>query len=193
MKKYNQYTAMMAVASASFRSITRSPSAVVFTLLFPLIFIIVFGFIGGNGINLDLGLLSSAQTNNEVFHKLLELPGINIVPDKTDEELYSALEKGDLAAVVNITINPDKSGPQYLLHIQTSAASSDKGAVLKSVMENLTNKINIEGLQNKNRKVELHATEVQGRKYTMIDFIFARSVRVCNFKHRSIRYSICVF
>ncbi len=43
--KYSQLRAMFAITRASFRSITRSPSAIVFTLLFPLIFIIVFGFI----------------------------------------------------------------------------------------------------------------------------------------------------
>jgi ABC-2 type transport system permease protein len=51
---YSQTRAMMAIAKASFRSITRSPSAVVFTLVFPLIFITVFGFIKGGNVSLDV-------------------------------------------------------------------------------------------------------------------------------------------
>ena len=43
MQKYSQTKAMLAIAKASLRSIMRSPSAVVFTLAFPLIFILVFG------------------------------------------------------------------------------------------------------------------------------------------------------
>ena len=55
-QKYNQFQATMAIARASLTSILRSPSAVVFSLLFPLIFIVVFGFIGGGGISVDVGL-----------------------------------------------------------------------------------------------------------------------------------------
>jgi ABC-2 type transport system permease protein len=56
MKKYNNLTATLALAKASFRSIMRSPSAVVFTLAFPLIFILVFGFLGGGGTRIDVGV-----------------------------------------------------------------------------------------------------------------------------------------
>lgn len=168
---YNQYTAMMAVARASFRSITRSPSAVVFTLLFPLIFIIVFGFIGGNGINLDIGILQSSNTNNDVFYKLLELPGINIIPDKTDTELYTDLEKGQIAALVSIIPSTAHGTAKYTISVQTSGAAPEKGEVLKSILENLANKINIAELNEQKKIVEIRSSVVTGRKYSMIDFI----------------------
>jgi ABC-2 type transport system permease protein len=47
--KYSNTRATLAIAKASFRSILRSPSAVVFSLAFPLIFILVFANIGGGG------------------------------------------------------------------------------------------------------------------------------------------------
>ena len=49
MQQYSQVRAMLAIARASFRSIIKNPSAVIFSILFPLIFIVVFGFIGGGG------------------------------------------------------------------------------------------------------------------------------------------------
>jgi len=42
---YSQFRAMLAISRASLRAILRSPSAVIFSLGFPLIFILVFGFI----------------------------------------------------------------------------------------------------------------------------------------------------
>lgn len=48
-KPYSQLTAMLSITKASFRSILRSPSAVVFSIAFPLIFILVFGFIKVGG------------------------------------------------------------------------------------------------------------------------------------------------
>lgn len=171
MKKYNQLTAMLAITKASFRSITRSPSAVVFTLLFPLIFILVFGFLGGNGLKLDLGVHSTSQKNNIVYEQLKQIPGIQLEESKSDVELYKELEKGRIDAVVVIKSNADTTGPKYFLELQTSSASLDKGAVLKSVMENLVNKLNLKDLKPSSLVAELRPTQVQGRKYSMIDFI----------------------
>ena len=46
---YSQFRAMLAISRASLSAILRSPSAVIFSLGFPLVFILVFGFIGGGG------------------------------------------------------------------------------------------------------------------------------------------------
>ncbi len=54
--KYSQFRAMFAVTKASLHSIVRNPSAVVFNLVFPLIFIIVFGFISGGGFRIDVAV-----------------------------------------------------------------------------------------------------------------------------------------
>ena len=53
---YSQFRAMLAITRGSFRAILRSPSAVVFSLGFPLVFILVFGFIGGGGTSVSIAL-----------------------------------------------------------------------------------------------------------------------------------------
>ncbi len=55
-KNYSQLKAMKAIAVASFRSIIRNPSAVVFSIAFPLVFIVAFGFINGNSIKMEVGI-----------------------------------------------------------------------------------------------------------------------------------------
>ena len=162
---------MLAITKASFRSITRSPSAVVFTLLFPLIFILVFGFLGGSGLNLDLGIHSASEKNNSVYEQLKAIQGIHLLEDESDVDLYKDLEKGKIDAVIVIKQNNDSTGPKYVVDMQTSSASQDKGHVLKSVMENLINQLNLKGVRPAGRVAELRQTQVQGRKYSMIDFI----------------------
>ena len=49
MQPYFQVKAMLAITKASLRSIFRSPSAVIFSIAFPLIFILVFGFLSSGG------------------------------------------------------------------------------------------------------------------------------------------------
>ena len=53
MRPYSQITALLAITKASLRATFRSPSAVVFSFAFPLIFILVFGFLS-NGSNITL-------------------------------------------------------------------------------------------------------------------------------------------
>jgi len=64
MKQYSQLRAMLAITKGSLKAIFRSPSAVVFSFIFPLVFILVFGFIGGGGITVRIALANLADTSN---------------------------------------------------------------------------------------------------------------------------------
>jgi ABC-2 type transport system permease protein len=99
-KKYSQLNAMLAISKASFRSILRSPSAVVFTLAFPLIFILVFGFISGGGINLWVALDSTSDTKNPIFDSIATMKGIHLVPGLSDQDIQRDLQKGKFDAVL---------------------------------------------------------------------------------------------
>jgi len=46
---YSQLKAMLAITKGSLKAVFRSPSAVIFSIAFPLIFILVFGFLGNSG------------------------------------------------------------------------------------------------------------------------------------------------
>ncbi|HQD10847.1 MAG TPA: ABC transporter permease, partial [Flavihumibacter sp.] len=46
---YSQFKAMLAVTRASLQAMFRSPNAILFSIFFPMVFILVFGFIGNNG------------------------------------------------------------------------------------------------------------------------------------------------
>jgi len=172
MSKYNQFRAMLAITRASLRSITRSPSAVVFTLLFPLIFIIVFGFIGNNTIRMEIGVLSGSEKSGILFEKIQSLPGVVLVMDAPDEDLIRDTEKGRLAAVIRLTIITDENGaPKYLLDLKTSSAAPEKSSLFKTLAENVIFKINMEELQKNSSQAELRSSEIEGRRFSMIDFI----------------------
>ena len=162
---------MMAIARASFRSITRSPSAVVFTLLFPLVFIVVFGFLGGSAINLDLGVDPSSDKENPVYHLLPTLPGVTLVDVGDEHELADKLEKGRIDASLKIIENSDPSGPRYKLEVQTSAAAPEKASVLRSMLNNLVMQLNTGELPPSAMLAVVETKVSEGRKYQPIDFI----------------------
>lgn len=167
-KPYSNINATLALAKASFRSIMRSPSAVVFTLAFPLIFILVFGFLGGGGIKVDLAVAPGSNLENPVFKALEEVSVIHLVKGKDAAEIKNALEKGNYAAVIDVQKNAAGT-PAYLVNVQYTSASMDKGNILKSVLNNLLYTLNSKDVAPS--IAALQESTVKGRTYRTIDFI----------------------
>jgi ABC-2 type transport system permease protein len=185
-QKYSNTRATLAIAKASFRSILRSPSAVVFSLAFPLIFILVFANIGGGGVAVDVGVAKGADTLSPVYKALKKVTVVNLIKDQTTDEMAKNLSKGSLDAIIDIKTNdkawfiypPLSALPQkaaYTVNVQYTT-SSTKGAILKSVVTNVLNEIN-ETYRKMNMATapppaaELKEATVSGRAYKYIDFI----------------------
>lgn len=184
-KKYSQWKAMLAISRASLRSITRSPSAVIFILVFPLVFIIVFGFIGGNRIKLEVGIHSSCDTSGAIFQTFKQVENIKFVSHKSDGEMMDLLKKGRMDAILFIHSGMNSTGKESV-EIMTSKASREKGAFATSVLSNIIDRKNLDYYSHLQKKypdqfntalsdgetpAELKETMVEGREYKMIDFI----------------------
>jgi ABC-2 type transport system permease protein len=167
-KPYSNINATLALAKASFRSIMRSPSAVVFTLAFPLIFILVFGFLGGGGIKVDLAISPGSDVQNPVIQALEKVSVVHLVKGKDTAEIREALEKGNYAAVIDVQKNAAGT-PAYLVNVQYTSASMDKGNILKSVLNNELFSLNARGVTP--TIAALRESTVTGRTYRTIDFI----------------------
>jgi len=167
-KPYSNTKATLALAKASFRSIMRSPSAVVFTLAFPLIFILVFGFLGGGGVKVDVAIAPGSDLKNPVIRALDQVSVIRLVRNKEAAEIKTALEKGNYDAVINVQRNL-AGKPAYIANVQYTSASMDKGNILKSVLNNLLYSLNTRDI--KPSVAEIRESTVHGRVYRTIDFI----------------------
>src|SRR5260221_535120 len=120
MKKYSNTRATLAIAVASFRSIMRSPSAVVFSLAFPLIFIIVFANIGSSPVTVDVGVAKTCDTTGPVYQVLKNTKVVHLIKDQSANEMTQNLSKGSIDAIINIQKN--NSRPPYTLHVQYTKA-----------------------------------------------------------------------
>lgn len=167
-KPYNNTKATLALAKASFRSIMRSPSAVVFTLAFPLVFILVFGFLGGGGVKVDLAIAPGSDLQNPIIKGLEDISMVHIIKDKDAADIKTGLEKGHIDALIDVQKNP-AGKPAYLADIKYTSASIDKGNILKSVVHNLMYTLNTKDVMP--TVAQLNERTVQGRIYRTIDFI----------------------
>ncbi len=170
---YSQWKAMLAISRASFRAIFRSPSAVIFSFAFPLIFILVFGFIGGGSPIVRIGFSKDTDTsqNNAVYQQLLKYKTIRVI-EKSEEELRSDLSKGRITAILDMKPNGTNTFPLYSISVQTSTASVDRLAILQSTLKDI--------IVNIDRRAAPYAPTyasidlpppMPGRIYKTIDFI----------------------
>jgi ABC-2 type transport system permease protein len=168
-KKYSNFNATIAIAKASFRSITRSPSAVVFSLAFPLIFIVVFANIGSSSISVDVAVAKTCDTTGPVYMALKKNPLVHLIRDKTTAQMATSLSRGDIDAIIDIQKN--NSRPPYTLNVKYSKASAQKGGVFKSLLTTISYQINSYGNTSPPAVTEVRETTIKGREYKYIDFL----------------------
>lgn len=174
--KYSQLTAMWAITVASLRSIMRSPSAVVFSFVFPFVFILVFGFIGnsGNRQNFRVVMEKNADTSNVLFNTLKKTEGLRIVSYPSAEEMQLDMQKGKIAGVINIQKNESGSVP-YSVHMRSTTSSNNKWPQLKALLDSKINEVS--NLQYKDRdsyadfNFDYQRDISEIRQYKTIDFI----------------------
>lgn len=170
---YNQLRAMMAITKASLRAIFRSPSAVIFSIAFPLIFILVFGFIGNGGrVSVNVAFAKNADTSNQIYKVIRNIAGINAV-NKSEEEVREDLEKGRITAIIDI----QKSGltnPPYTISLLSSEAVNPQNIqVLQSILNAVIAAINQKNYAGAPTIALISNTvqKIPGRIYRTIDFI----------------------
>jgi ABC-2 type transport system permease protein len=170
VKKYSQWRATVAIAKASLIGTLRSPSAIIFSLVFPMVFIIIFGFMGGRGVSTKIALTKDCDRNNPILTALSFVPIVKIVPDKPEADQNLDLERGRIDALV--TIQKNESGtPAYIVNVVYTTASLDGGNILKSVFNNILYRVNIAAEGDQPKIAAVKESQVTGRKHRTIDFI----------------------
>lgn len=161
---------MLAIAKASLRSIFRSPSAVIFSFLFPLIFILVFGFLSSTVPIIRIAFDKQTDTRNSLYDSLISRKNIRVVvmPEKV---ILAEMEKGRITAILNIQpVNP--SGyPKYRVEVRSSTASVDRIGLLQSVIQQTISQLDYKNYPDRPTYAYLRHTQVPGRVYRTIDFI----------------------
>jgi ABC-2 type transport system permease protein len=171
-KPYSQLRAMFAITRASLTGMLRSPSAIVFSVLFPLIFILVFGFIGGGGrVTFKVGFHPDSDTSSMLYKVLRDSVGLVIV-NKPLADMDAELERGRITAI--ITIKPSGNGKtKYDIDLKTSGAVNAQNInILKSIIHTVISRFDEIIYPGRTTYAKINADEkIPGRIYRTIDFI----------------------
>lgn len=168
--KYFQYKAMMAIARASLLSIFRSPSAIVFSILFPFIFIMVFGFLSSPVPVIHIAFEKGTDTTHPVYRSLKDKSNL-IFAEKNEKTIREDLEKGRITAILKIEpVNP-AGYPKFKVHLKSSTASSDRIGLLQSVVLQAIGEVDRKEDPNRPVYAFMESEQIPGRTYKTIDFV----------------------
>src|SRR5947208_3156701 len=120
--KYNQFVAMGAIFRASFRAMLRNPSSIAFGIVFPLIFILAFGFIGSSVFRIEVAY-SKPDNGNAFITALGKNHGIMLKEYDNKKEAEYDLSRGKIDAYIET--EPRDNG--FGVSVLTTSAAPDKG------------------------------------------------------------------
>jgi ABC-2 type transport system permease protein len=146
---------------------------VVFSLLFPIIFIVVFGSINpGKLPESKLALAPGADTNNMVFKALKAAPGIKLVKNYGTDAALADLGKGRIAGIINII--PDSKTPNvphYAIHLETDNSSEESEGLLRTTLNEAVAQLNGRVFPGRPSVAAITVAKQPGRIHRYIDFI----------------------
>jgi ABC-2 type transport system permease protein len=173
-KPYSQSKALWAITRASFKAIFNQPTAIVFSLLFPIIFILIFGAFGSGGpASYRITVSPDSDTSNELFTQLKTYPGIKIMRYADSTALNKDLVRGRLTGILTIDEKKDSLHKNsYSIGIRSTSASGNTIGPFLQVLEYVKLKYEAAMSGDKQQLVEIQQPQVsEVRRYRQIDFI----------------------
>lgn len=170
---YNQSKALWAITKGSFKAIFSNPSAIVFSILFPVIFIMIFGAFGDRGFTRHyIAIDPGSDTNNVIYDSLVSSPFIRIGHFSDTAEMRKELEKGDLAGIVTIHPFSDSNGhKRYQIKVRSTSASGGNINLLLQTLQNITLKIDQTMTGEAAQRFIIQPEIYEAQRYRAIDFV----------------------
>lgn len=173
-RSYSQTRALLAITKASFKAIFANPASIFFSLMFPIIFVLIFGAFGsGGGVTFRIALEKPLDTTDFFYKGLLRVPGVKIVHYADTIQRRKDLIKGRLTAILDIDRVMDSTDKHhYAVKVRSTSASSDK--IFQFIQALDLVKLHLEKAQNDSyvNFVEIGELQMETvRQYRQIDFI----------------------
>lgn len=168
---YSNITALGALIRASLQSTFKNPSAIVFAVAFPMIFILVFGFLSNDKMfSMGVALAPTADTNNTLYQSLKANKVLKWIEAPTGEELNKKLSEGDLVAVIDIQQQTGAT-PLYNVKLKSGSPQEDKLQQLETIIKTT--------IQNTDTTIQNHTQALIAfekdvtvmKEYKSIDFV----------------------
>jgi len=149
----------------------KSPSAIFFSIAFPLIFICAFGLMSNNGYKVDIVFARQSDTLNYIYKTLSNLPVVNVLKFEDSVKQAEEFNKGKIAAIINVKLLNEIRAPYYDIEFKTCNAAGNDVNVARQILNSVLDTLNNTQFPE-NKKIATTSTPVaiQGREYKYLDF-----------------------
>lgn len=131
---YSQFKAFTALTKAALISIGKSPTSVVFSFAFPLVFILAFSYLGkSKNVEFQLAFTPASLQYTSVMQQLEAQPNIKLKPYVDDKQTLEQLKRGQIDVVLDIDsiVTP----PYYTIKIKQTILEPKEEIILQALME----------------------------------------------------------
>ncbi|HNR16829.1 MAG TPA: ABC transporter permease [Chitinophagaceae bacterium] len=173
-QSYSQARALWAITRASFKAIFANPSAIIFSILFPIIFVMIFGAFGsGGGVSYRIAITPDSDTSSEFYYGLKQAGVIRIIHYNDSALLNKDLQRGKLTAILTIISTGDSTKkPGTVVRVRSTTASANTIGSFLPVLDYIKLKIEVANAGIEQEDIAVEEPEIREvRKYRQIDFI----------------------
>jgi len=167
LKKPGQWKAYVALTLYALRAQTRNPATFFFGFIFPLVFISIFGLIGGGTQKISIGVPTGSNQDNPVIQAMKHQSNFITIEQNDENNLLTHLRQGKIAGIVTVST---KDANVYITTLQTSSANPIQTAQVQSMLKGLVDQSNLTISGVTNPPITLIQSEIAGREVRYIDF-----------------------
>jgi ABC-2 type transport system permease protein len=163
-------TGFQAMTLANIKMMVRNRSALFWLLAFPLLFILLFGYLlGDTGVDVKVGLVGTdtSQVAQQVADQMKQVDGFTVTVADRDSEM-AALNKGDRQVVV--VFGPGNGTNQATADIYFDQSNPQLSQIAVSAVQQYLNEANI-ALTNTPRAIAVQVQGVNTKDTRYIDFL----------------------
>jgi ABC-2 type transport system permease protein len=173
MQQYSQGKALLAITKASFKAILKNPGAIFFSLMFPLIFIFIFGSFGDGGMPTHkVSFACDSDTANPVYTFINSNRFFAVKKYADTNNRNADFTKGRLAAIITITKKRNDAAPNFDVAVKGTSASAADIMQILPILENFKAKFEKRYKKDSTDLITISTTEQKlEREYKNIDFV----------------------
>jgi ABC-2 type transport system permease protein len=173
-KKYNQLTALMAISKATLLAILKNPSSIFFSLLFPLVFVWIFGSFrsGGGPSTFQLVLANGSDTTDPFYEAIKQSPLIRIRHEASydKKKLDENLQEGNMDAMLYLE-QPKDDTIHRVPKMKLTVPSLKAGNLmqLQAVLESIAARVNMKLHTNNSEILVIDKEIYKVKEHSAID------------------------
>lgn len=166
--KPGQWKAFLAIAWYAFVAQTRNPATFAFGFIFPVVFISIFGLIGGGSNKVTLGVPKNEAITNPITQSIKKLDFV-IVKEDSEAQLEKSLKQGKIAGILSVR-EENTTPPHYTAILMTSSANMIQSSEIHGIIRGIVDQANLRLSGVTSPPIKLTQQEVSGRQSRYIDF-----------------------